>query len=212
MLPGKQSFCQRISQVPHHGNSKLKHQTEAPTKTGAEKKGGKTCIVPGACLASCYSCPHLFFLHRRILRTSQPKVEISKASIFFFLLPIPNHTPSAGSLKCSDLREKSITHCSHFPNKTSLRTLYLQDREGSALLVVRCWWCSAGCPLCPCAQIHWLLCPEAGYQALVVLDKQSGQSFVLQLLQSWPGLGRGLGPCCKETHHRSARKQHFCSL
>lgn len=65
--------------------------------------------------------------------------EISNTSIYFFLLPIPNHTPSAGSLKCSDLREKSITHCSHFPNKTSLWTLHLQDREGSALLVVLCW-------------------------------------------------------------------------
>lgn len=65
-------------------------------------------------------------------------VEISNASIFF-LLPIPNHTPSAGSLKCRDPREKSITHCSHFPSKTSLRALHLQDGEGGALLVVLCW-------------------------------------------------------------------------
>lgn len=115
-----QSFCQHISQVPHHGNLKLKHLTEAPTKIGAEKKGGKMCIVRRARLAPCYSCPHLFFIHCCHLRTSQPNVEISE-TLILFLLPIPNRTPSAGSLKCRHPREKSIIRHSHFPNKTSLQ-------------------------------------------------------------------------------------------
>lgn len=92
---------------------------EAPTKIGTKKKGGEDERFFRACLALCYPCPHLFFLCCCFLRTSKPKVEISNKSIFF--LPIPNQTPSAGSLKCRDPREKSITHRSHFPNKTSLR-------------------------------------------------------------------------------------------
>lgn len=78
------------------------------------------CIVHRACLAPCYSCPHLFFFQCCHLRTSQPNIEISE-TLIFFLLPIPNDTPSTGSLKCRHPREKSIIHHSHFPNKTSLQ-------------------------------------------------------------------------------------------
>lgn len=111
---------------------KLKHLMEGPTKKNRREDERYLQSLPGLLLPlPPSSLPPL-------LRTSKPKVKISNKSIFLFL-PNPSHTPSAGSLKCRDPREKSITHSSHFPNKTSLRhreslTLSVVSSRGTAFI------------------------------------------------------------------------------